>query len=157
MDNVSFTGFNIIFSQNYVCIFYLTSSFLVWIWSFLKGLTKLPSAKTLGACGCHKKYSYRKTTILFVSTVWLILALRLNFHTKNKNALNLTEQSILRGHNAVNSHIFFSFFISPVHWINLVKLSLFVFMLLMKTCQVWKLSKKIIFSAGKHFIFGAKS
>ena len=53
---------------------YLTSSFLVWIWSFLKGLTKLPSAKTLGACGCHKKYSYRKTKILFVSTVWLILA-----------------------------------------------------------------------------------
>ena len=32
-----------------------TSSFLCWIWSFLRGLTKLPPAKTWGAWGCGKK------------------------------------------------------------------------------------------------------
>ena len=48
--------------------FLLTSSFLSGIWSLLRGLTKLPSAKTLGACGWQNYFHLKK--ILFCAP-WL--------------------------------------------------------------------------------------
>ena len=53
--------------------FLLTSSFLSGIWSLLRGLTKLPSAKTLGACGWQNYFHLKILEYSVVSQIPYIL------------------------------------------------------------------------------------
>ena len=141
MKNIFFAGSSIFF-VNYLCNIL---PLLFWFESdpFSRDWQNFPQQKLWVLVAAIKNILIGKNNMV-CSKSWAYFGSKIKF--SYKNALNLTEESLKRHSMVPLFKVLLLFYkaISPVYWINLVKLSLFVFMLLMKTCQVWKLSKKFI-------------